>query len=190
MSRRGAARRAARRARAFPRAWRSELKNADQVELRGRILGGAPREGLKSLMLLEAALTPPVPKPPQRKRRSAKLPGGRGRPFGKRPARRRGRRDAAGRGRAAGARAAGRRRRPGGRLRQTGPSVTIAVRGAGRRATAAAEAAGGGGGRGGRPRRRARAVRSARPARTAAVPAPRRAPPRRADRRAAAASSA
>jgi ADP-ribosyl-[dinitrogen reductase] hydrolase len=38
------------------------LKNREQVELRGRILAGAPREGLKSILLLEAALTKPAPK--------------------------------------------------------------------------------------------------------------------------------
>jgi ADP-ribosyl-[dinitrogen reductase] hydrolase len=53
----------------IPEVFRRQLKNADQVELRGRILGGAPREGLKSLMLLEAALTPPVPKPEPKARR-------------------------------------------------------------------------------------------------------------------------
>jgi ADP-ribosyl-[dinitrogen reductase] hydrolase len=73
-------------AKGIPEAWRRELKNADQVELRGRILGGAPREGLKSLMLLEAALTMPAPKPPARKRKPAQRGSGpRGRPQGGRP---------------------------------------------------------------------------------------------------------
>jgi ADP-ribosylglycohydrolase len=73
----------------IPDAWRRQLKNAEQVELRGRILGGAPREGLKSLILLEAALTPaaPVhePKPRGPRPREARRPGPQGRPFGRRP---------------------------------------------------------------------------------------------------------
>jgi ADP-ribosylglycohydrolase len=78
----------------IPESFRKELKNADQVELRGRILGGAPREGLKSLMLLEAALTQPVPKPERKVRRKppaqadrrGRFPqrGGRGGPRGAR----------------------------------------------------------------------------------------------------------
>jgi ADP-ribosylglycohydrolase len=53
----------------IPESFRRELKNADQVELRGRILGGAPREGLKSLLLLEGALTLPAPKPESKTKR-------------------------------------------------------------------------------------------------------------------------
>ncbi len=79
-------------ARGIPDTWRAQLKNSDQVELRGRILGGAPREGLKSLLLLEAALTQPIPKVrPKQKgdaqrggpRRGPQRGGGRGGPRGR-----------------------------------------------------------------------------------------------------------
>jgi ADP-ribosylglycohydrolase len=81
-----------------PEAWKKELKNADQVELRGRILGGAPREGLKSLMLLEAALTQPAPKPPARKQRGKPRPRGRPQMHGRGGAGPRGRGRPPGRG--------------------------------------------------------------------------------------------
>ncbi|HYC78788.1 MAG TPA: ADP-ribosylglycohydrolase family protein, partial [Planctomycetota bacterium] len=65
------------------------LKNREQVELRGRILGGAPREGLKSLLLLEAALTRPAPKPKKKGDAKGGRPAkpARGRGAARRPAR-------------------------------------------------------------------------------------------------------
>lgn len=69
----------------IPEAWRRSVRNLDQVALRGRMLAGAPNDGLKSMVLLEAALTPPTPKPvPRPKKPSMKgVRGG----FGGRPMR-------------------------------------------------------------------------------------------------------
>ncbi len=47
----------------IPERWRQAVRNLDQVDLRGRMLDGAPNDGLKSMLLLEAALTPPTQKP-------------------------------------------------------------------------------------------------------------------------------
>ncbi|MEY2742849.1 MAG: hypothetical protein RIS21_1220 [Planctomycetota bacterium] len=68
----------------IPEPWRRAVRNLDQVELRGRMLAGAPNDGLKSMVLLEAALTPPTPKPvPRPKKPKGKgIRGGfRGRPM-------------------------------------------------------------------------------------------------------------